>query len=97
MKDPFDYDKLRCTKHNCKLSCMGGRSAHWTNWYCAQCDLEVDPVDSLESVKNKIELALAAERERLCAAIKLTDEQCSERNYLLTSDDCIEVIRGTWK
>lgn len=38
----------------------------------------------------------AAERERLCAAIKAADDKASEADYMLDSDDCISVIRGTW-
>ena len=39
-----------------------------------------------------------AERERLCAAIKAEDDYCvTEGDYMLDSDDCISVIRGTWK
>ena len=45
----------------------------------------------------KAEQALAAERERLCAAIKAADDKASEGDYMLDSDDCISVIRGTWK
>ena len=40
--------------------------------------------------------ALAAERERLCAATKAADDKASEGDYMLDSDDCISVIRGTW-
>lgn len=40
--------------------------------------------------------AAAAERERLCAAIKAADDKASEGDYMLDSDDCISVIRGTW-
>lgn len=40
--------------------------------------------------------AVAAERERLCAAIKAADDKASEGDYMLDSDDCISVIRGTW-
>lgn len=39
---------------------------------------------------------LAAERERLCAAIKAADDKACEGDYMLDSDDCISVIRGTW-
>ena len=40
---------------------------------------------------------VAAERERLCAAIKAEDDYCvTEGDYMLDSDDCIRVIRGTW-
>lgn len=29
-----------CTKHGCSLECLGGRSAHESNWYCPKCDYE---------------------------------------------------------
>lgn len=39
----------------------------------------------------------ALERERLCAAIKAADDKAmDEAGYMLDSDDCISVIRGTW-
>lgn len=41
--------------------------------------------------------AVAVERERLCAAIKAADDNSSEGGYMLDSDDCISVIRGTWQ
>lgn len=38
------------------------------------------------------------ERERICAAIKAEDDYCvTEGDYMLDSDDCIAVARGTWK
>ncbi len=40
--------------------------------------------------------AVAAERERLCALIKAADDKASEGDYMLDSDDCISVIKGTW-
>lgn len=40
---------------------------------------------------------MAAERERQCAAIKAADDKASEGDYMLDSDDCISVIRGTWR
>jgi hypothetical protein len=33
---------------------------------------------------------------RLGAAIKAADDKASEHDYMLDSDDCIKVIRGTW-
>lgn len=41
-----------------------------------------------------IDAALAAERERICAAIKATDDAASTHDYMLDSDDCIAVVRG---
>jgi len=40
----------------------------------------------------------ADERERICAAIKAEDDYCvTEGDYMLDSDDCIRVARGTWE
>ena len=38
-----------------------------------------------------------AEREAVCARIKAADNAGAENDYMLDSDDCISVIRGTWK
>lgn len=38
-----------------------------------------------------------AERERICTAIKAEDDYCvTEGDYMLDSDDCIKVARGSW-
>ena len=42
----------------------------------------------------ELESALLAERERICAAIKATDDAASACDYMLDSDDCIAVVRG---
>jgi len=34
--------------------------------------------------------------EEICQAIKAADDEASTRDYMLDSDDCISVIRGTW-
>jgi hypothetical protein len=49
-----------------------------------------------EAALRVIALAEAAERDRLCEAIKAADDKASESDYMLDSDDCIRVIRGTW-
>lgn len=52
------------------------------------------PVEWLEAL---VEKAVAAERERICAAIKAEDDHCvAEGDYMLDSDECIEVARGDW-
>lgn len=43
------------------------------------------------------EAVAEAERERICAAIKAEDDHCADGDYMMDSDDCIEVVRGTWK
>ena len=47
-------------------------------------------------VQAAVAEAVAAERDRLCAAIKAADDKASDDDYMLDSDDCISVIRGTW-
>lgn len=42
----------------------------------------------------ELESALLVERERICAAIKATDDAASACDYMLDSDDCIAVVRG---
>jgi hypothetical protein len=38
-----------------------------------------------------------AELERICSAIKAEDDHCcDEGDYMLDSEDCISVARGTW-
>jgi hypothetical protein len=36
-------------------------------------------------------------REAACAEIKAADDEASGNDYMLDSNDCISVIRGTWK
>jgi hypothetical protein len=50
-------------------------------------------VDDLERFAA---LVAAAERDRICAAIKAADDKANEGDYMLDSDDCISVVRGTW-
>ena len=59
----------------------------------------VDPMamrvpPGLTAIAAEIE---AAERARICAAIKAEDDHCCTGDYMMDSDDCIEVVRGTWK
>jgi hypothetical protein len=35
--------------------------------------------------------------ETACALIKAADDAAADRDYMLCSDDCIAVLRGTWK
>jgi hypothetical protein len=56
-----------------------------------------DPMALAHAIETGIAARVAAERERLCAAIKAEDDYCvTEGDYMLDSDDCIRVIRGTW-
>ena len=38
----------------------------------------------------------AALIEECCARIKAADDAMADRDYMLDSDDCISVLRGTW-
>ena len=51
----------------------------------------------LRKVKGAVEAAVLRERERICTAIKAEDDHCSTGDYMMDSDDCISVARGTWK
>lgn len=44
-----------------------------------------------------VEEIVWAERERICAAIKAEDDHCADGDYMMDSDDCIKVVRGTWE
>jgi len=43
-----------------------------------------------------VEEIVLAERERICEAIKAEDDHCADGDYMMDSDDCIKVVRGTW-
>lgn len=43
---------LLCEKHNIKLECMGGCSAHRDNWYCPTCDREKELVAALKEAAD---------------------------------------------
>ena len=76
-----------------------GMIGHYPWTYADQGRRRVDrPQHESESLftEEQVRQLLAAERERLCAAIKAADDKASEGDYMLDSDDCISVIRGTW-
>jgi hypothetical protein len=44
-----------------------------------------------------VEELVKSERERICKAIKEEDDYCvTQGEYMLDSDDCIAVAKGTW-
>ena len=57
----------------------------------------VAEVPTWNDLQSFADLIAAAERERICAAIKAEDDYCADGDYMLDSDDCISVARGTWK
>ncbi len=58
--------------------------------------LWVDAAD-FRRVTLIIKAATRMERERICNAIKAEDDYCVDKgDYMLDSDNCISVARGTW-
>ena len=55
------------------------------------------PEISVECARAAWDAATKAERERICAAIKEEDDHCADGDYMMDSDDCIRVVRGTWE
>ncbi len=52
---------------------------------------------NLESFERFAALVAAAERERICKAIKEEDDYCvTEGDYMLDSNDCIAVAKSKW-
>ncbi len=51
---------------------------------------------TLADMKRFGEAVASAERDRICAAIKAEDDHCADGDYMMDSDDCIRVVRGTW-
>jgi len=49
-------DILKCSEHNIDLRCMGGRSAHISNWYCPICDFQDDVLSALSKHHSSEEL-----------------------------------------
>lgn len=61
---------------------------------CGVIRRQADQIVSADARIAELEAALLAERERICAAIKATDDAASACDYMLDSDDCIAVVRG---
>lgn len=54
------------------------------------------PSQLTDAFRRGVAWGIAAERDRICAAIKAEDDHCAGGDYMLDSDDCIKVVRGTW-
>ena len=54
------------------------------------------PSQLADVFRQGVAWGIAAERDRICAAIKEEDDHCSGGDYMLDSDDCIKVSRGEW-
>ena len=54
--------------------------------------------DQIEALQTQLAAAQGqALIEVMCARIKAADDAMADGDYMLDSDDCISVIRGTWK
>ena len=54
-------------------------------------------IAELHHLERFASLAAAAERERICKAIKEEDDYCvTEGDYMLDSNDCIAVAKSKW-
>ena len=52
---------------------------------------------TIEELERFAALVAAAERERICKAIKEEDDYCvTEGDYMLDSNDCIAVAKSEW-
>ena len=54
--------------------------------------------DAIAAGKQALEQAQgeAVDIDALCARIKAADDACADMDYMLDSNDCISVLRGTW-
>lgn len=57
-----------------------------------------EPSYTVTQINSLIRQALKAERERICNAIKAEDDYCVDNgDYMLDSNDCIQIVRKKWK
>ena len=69
-----------------KLARKAGIAKHGLGWTCWEGQLE-----------RFAAFVAAAERERICKAIKEEDDYCvTEGDYMLDSNDCIAVAKSKW-
>ncbi len=66
------------------------------DWSANHCN-DQSPNSYKQYAKSAWDAATKAERERICAAIKAEDDHCADGDYMMDSDDCIKVVRGTWE
>lgn len=63
----------------------------------AQQEVQDATQPAAQGMDAEIQQAVEAERERICAAIKAEDDHCVDQgDYMLDSNDCIEIVRGKW-
>lgn len=52
---------------------------------------------SLADQVEALQADAARHLEEMCLRIKAADDTASDYDYMLDSDDCIKVLRGTWQ
>jgi hypothetical protein len=73
-----------------KLARKAGIAKHGLGWTCWEGQLE-------RFAELAFAAGAAAERERICKAIKEEDDYCvTEGDYMLDSNDCIAVAKSKW-
>jgi hypothetical protein len=85
--------ELERQKHQADSERWKGEAATAEKWRGIACAKDGDG----RTVQLIQQEAAAAERDRICAAIKEEDDHCADGDYMLDSDDCIAVARGEWK
>lgn len=102
-----DHDRSSCSDASPINAGIDYRSG--TTW-CRRCeglhnirtDARITELEAVITVRDAeiarlnadLELARVTERERICTAIKATDDAASACDYMLDSNDCIAVVRG---
>lgn len=94
------YDKF-CMGFAQGVAAEREKVAHWMITACYATGHGETTEDLLRELAwqmdERIAQAVAAERERICEAIKSEDDYCVDNgDYMLDSDDCIAVARGIW-
>lgn len=61
------------------------------------CATELNRREMIKAISSLREAVIKDHEDVLCARIKAADDASASQDYMLDSDDCISVIRGTWK
>jgi hypothetical protein len=69
---------------------------HWLKTNYSRSAISIDGFTDAD-LRSAWLAGVDAAKEAMCSAIKAADDKASEGDYMLDSDDCISVIRGTWE